>query len=80
MEALVATAKQMITKCYSSFFLIGVELIYSILFQGHSKVIQLHIYIYPLLFRLSFLIDYYRILSKVPCAIKQVLVGHLFYI
>ena len=39
-----------------------------------------HIHISTPFSILSFLIDYYRILSKVPCAIKQVLVGHLFYI
>ena len=50
------------------------------LFQGYSKVIQLYIYIYSFFFRFFSHIGYYRILSRVPCAVQQALVGYLFYI
>ena len=49
-------------------------------FQVYSKVTQLYIYIYPFFFRYFSHIGYYRILSRVPCAIQQVLVDYLFYI
>ena len=61
-------------------------------FQVYSKVIQLyiytcihihthtHIYIYIFFFRFFSIIGYYKILSIVPCAIKQVFVGYLFHI
>ena len=48
--------------------------------QVYSKVIQLYVYIQPFFFRLFSHIGYYRILSRVPCAVQQVLVGYLFYI
>ena len=35
---------------------------------------------YIFFFRFFSLISYYKILSIVPCAIQQVLVGYLFYI
>ena len=40
-------------------------------FQVYSKVNQLYIYIYPLLFRFFSHIGHYRVLSRVPCAIKK---------
>ena len=49
-------------------------------FQVYSKVIQLCIYIYLFFFRFFFHIGYYRVLSRVPCAIQQVLVDYLLYI
>ena len=49
-------------------------------FWVYSKVIQLYIYIYPPFFRSFFLIAYYRILSRVPRAMQEVLVDYLFYI
>ena len=55
-------------------------LIYSVMFQVYSKVIQLYIYIFILFFRLFSIIGYYKILSIVPCAIQKVLVVYLFYI
>ena len=48
-------------------------------FQVYSKVNQLYIYIYPLYQILSH-IGHYRVLSRVPCAIQQVLMSYLFYI
>ena len=64
------------------FFLIFIEvqLIYDVLFQVYSKVNHLYIYIYPLFFRFYSHIGLYRVLSRVPCAIQQVLVVCLFYI
>ena len=46
--------------------------------QVYSKVI--HSYIYSLFFRFFSHIDYHRILSRVPCAIPQVLFVYLSYI
>ena len=45
-----------------------------------SKLIQLYIYIYSFFFRFFPHIGYGRILSRVPCAVYQVLVSYLFYI
>ena len=39
----------------------------------------IYIYVYIFLFRFFSIIVYYKILSIVPCAIQQVLVGYLFY-
>ena len=47
--------------------------------QAYSKVIQLYIQIYLLFFQLFSHLGYYRVLSKVPCSILQVLVDYLFY-
>ena len=41
---------------------------------------QVLIHIYIFFFRFVFLIGYYKILSRVPCAIQQVLVDCLFYL
>ena len=41
------------------------QLIYSVVFQVYSKVIQLYIYLF--FFRFFSNIGYYRILSRVPC-------------
>ena len=49
-------------------------------FQMYNKVIQLFIYKYIYsFFTFSSIIDCYKILSIVPSAIQQVLVGYLFY-
>ena len=48
-------------------------------FQVHSKVNQPYTYSYPSFFRFFSHIGYYRILSRVPCAIRQVLISYLFY-
>ena len=37
----------------------------------YSKVIQLCVHIYPFFFRFFSHIDYYRLLSRVPCAINN---------
>ena len=39
-------------------------------FQVYSKMVQLYIHIYPLFFRFFSHIGYYRMLSRVPCAIQ----------
>ena len=49
-------------------------------FQVYSKVNQLYIYVYPLFFRFFSHVGNYRALSRVPCAIQQVLISCLFYI
>ena len=49
-------------------------------FQVYSKVNQLYIYTYPLFCRIFSHIDYYRVLSRVPCAIQEVFIRYLFYI
>ena len=45
--------------------------------QQSDSVIHIHI---SILFQILFHIGYYRILSRGPCAIKEVLVDYLFYI
>ena len=74
-----------ITKYMERFFLMEIQLIYNIMLvsgvQRHDSVIYIQkrkIYIF--LFRFFSLIGYYKILSIVPCAIQQVLVGYLLYI
>ena len=47
-------------------------------FLLYSQVNQL--YIYLLFFRFLSHIGYYKVLSRVPCAIQQVLISYLFYI
>ena len=47
-------------------------------FQMYSKVIQSHIYMYLISFKFFSHVGYYRILSRVPYTIQQVLVGCLF--
>ena len=49
-------------------------------FQVYQKVNQLCMYIYPLFFRFFSHICQNRALSRVFCAIQQVLVGYVFYI
>ena len=48
-------------------------------FQVYSKAIQLCVYIYPFFFRFFPHIGYYKILSRVPCAIQQVMVIYFIY-
>ena len=58
---------------------IGVLLINNV-FLLYSKVNQL--YVYLLFFRFYSHLGYYRVLSRVPCAIhiQQVFISYLFYI
>ena len=49
-------------------------------FLLYSTVNQLHTYIYPLFLRFFSHTGHYRVLSRVPCAIQQVLISYLFYI
>ena len=44
----------------------------------HSKVIHLYIYTY-IIFRLSAIIGYDKILTTVPCAIPLLLIASLFF-
>ena len=45
-----------------------------------NKVNQLYIFVYPLFYRLFSHIGHYKVLSRLPRAIQQVLVSYLFYI
>ena len=45
--------------------------------QHSDSVIHIHIFFF---FRFFSHIGHYRILSSVPCAVQEVLVGYLFYI
>ena len=49
-------------------------------FQVYSKVIQLYVHMYLFFFKLFSHLGYYRILSRAPCPIQEVLVGYLFSI
>ena len=49
-------------------------------FLLYSKVNQLYRYIYPFFFRFPSHLGHHRALSRIPCAIQQVLVTYLFYI
>ena len=48
--------------------------------SGVQQSDYLHIYIYASFFRFFSYIGYYRIFSKVPCHIEEVLVDYLSYI
>ena len=48
-------------------------------FLPHSKVNQLYIYIYLLFFGFPSHLGHQRALSRVPCALQQVLISYLFY-
>ena len=49
-------------------------------FLLYSRMNQLYIHIYPLFFRFFSHIGHYRVLSRVPCAIEQLLISYLLYI
>ena len=71
------------TFCFKLFkkVFIGVQLIYNVALvssvQQSESVIHIHI---SLFFRFFSHIGHYRVLSRVPCAIQQVLISYLFYI
>ena len=44
-----------------------------------SEVNELYVYIYPLLFGFPSHLGHHRALSRVPCALQQVLISYLFY-
>ena len=48
-------------------------------FLLYSKVNQLYVYVYPLFFGFPSHLGHHRALSRVPCAIQQVLISYLFY-
>ena len=48
-------------------------------FLLYSKVSQLYVYIYPLFGGFPSHLGHHRALSRVPCAIQQVLISYLFY-
>ena len=58
------------------------KILHSVLPQEHSTVNQLHINIYPLFFRFFSHIGHYRVLSRAPYAIQQILItiSYLCYI
>ena len=45
----------------------------------YSEMNQLYVYTYPLFFGFPFHLGHPRALSRVPCAIQQVLISYLFY-
>ena len=49
------------------------------MFPLYSIVNQLYVYIHPFFFGFPFHLGHHRALSRVPCAIQQVLVAYLFY-
>ena len=55
-----------------------VDLQCCIIFLLYNRVNLLYIHIYPLFFRFYSHIGHYRVLSRVPCAVQQVLISHLF--
>ena len=57
-----------------------VDLQCCIIFLLYNRVNLLYIHIYPLFFRFYSHIGHYRVLSRVPCAVQQVLVVYLFYV
>ena len=69
--------------CLSFSFSVFIEerLIYNVvLVSSIQQSDSVYIYIYMFFFTFFFFIGYFKILSRVPCAIQQVLVGYLFYI
>ena len=57
-----------------------VDLQCCIIFLLYNRVNLLYIHIYPLFFRFYSHIGHYRVLSRVPCAVQQILISYLFYI
>ena len=47
---------------------------------GGKVLLYTHIYVSPLCFRSFSHMSHFRILSRVPCAIQQVLISYLFYV
>ena len=48
--------------------------------QQSDSVAHMYINIYILFFTFSSIIGYYKVLSRVPCAMQQIFVVYLFYI
>ena len=48
-------------------------------FLLYNKVNQLYVYIYPFFLGFPSHLGHHRVLSRVPCAIQQVLISYLFY-
>lgn len=67
------------TWLFSFFNLLGVWLTHSAMFLVHGTVAQLCAHT-AILFQVPAYRGHHRVLSTVPCAIQQALVGHLFYI
>ena len=62
---------------YNCFTMLCQFLYNQLLCSQYRKVNQLHVYIHPLFF--GFFLGHHRALSRVPCAIYQVLICYLFY-
>ena len=60
-------------------FYVGIQLVYNVVLVSSVQQSESVICIF-ILFRLLSRIDYYIILSRIPCAVHQVLVDFLFYI
>ena len=54
-------------------------MLYNVLVSPYSKVSQLYVHIYPLLFGSPSHLSHHRALSRVPCAIQSVLISYLVY-
>ena len=67
-----------LTWIFKNFF-IGVVLIYNVVLVSGVQQSESVIHT-STLFQILFLYMYYRVLSRVPCAIQQVLISYLFYI
>ena len=81
--AVIPCATQcMLVACLFHFlkFYTGVQLLSNALLQVHGQVIQLYMYIYPLLFRFLSHIDHYRALGIFPCTAQYVLTSYLFHL
>ena len=59
---------------------IGAQLSYNVVLVLGVQQSESVIHISTLFFRFFSHIDHYRVLSRVPCAIQQVLISYLFYI
>ena len=55
------------------------QILYWLSYQ-YSKVVQLYIYVYPFFFRCFSNVGYYRILSRITCAIQKVLADYLYIV
>ena len=64
---------------YSCFTMLCQFLYNQLLCSQYRKVNQLHVYVQPLFFGFPPDLGHHRALSRVPCAIQQVLICYLFY-
>ena len=66
--------------CVSLILFINSFLLYSFFFKcRYSNVNQLYVYMYPLFFGFPYHLHHHRVLSRVPCAVQQILFTYPFY-